>query len=255
VSVTEDEAKDPLAEERDAFRLIRKTAGEWVKTEISAYRRTWTKVVKLTDRPKQDQTPRLEGEALNEALRGLAYDFVMLEASLRKTIELAGVRDRWRELTVGSYVVEVGPTSGATDERVLPPPVLRFPMTEYRACFEWSLILARKVADVVSRIEPETNEDLLACYLIGDPTYRLDGLPGMLRTRISRRVPHHNLWEDPDGADWPIGELLDWTVDRCQTFRRDLRQERPVVGRTFDRYVGLFRAEVGLDWRRSDEEE
>ena len=115
-------------------------------------------------------------------------------------------------------------------------------LTEYRAYFEWSLSLARKLSDVMSSKRSAYTTDVRSSDIVGDRNYRLAPLPRTIRDRMDQAVAHQTYWIREGG--WGLAEIEEWRKETLAQFAEDLRLRQPALGSSFDEHVVQFRGEI-----------
>ena len=222
---------------------------------------------------KQSLTPTPNGRAfaentkkypIDEALSGIAYGFVMLGEALRRVhILLHGHEDRSKcpKLDVATTTMPERemvhtdqPAYTASGDTFLtrverhvrrpdmPVEIPQPSLTEYRAYFEWSLSLGRKLSDVMSSKRSAYTTDVRSSDIVGDRNYRLAPLPRTIRDRMDQAVAHQTYWIREGG--WGLAEIEEWRKETLAQFAEDLRLRQPALGSSFDEYVVQFRGEI-----------
>ena len=176
----------------------------------------------------------IEEDARTAALSSLAYSSVMLGAVLDLAFAMATEWADAKRRIEGIQETVVDDGAATTSSTMLTTSYYGRSraegrsLLEYRAYVELGLVLARQLSDVVSRTDSGFRDDVLACDLVGDPGFRLSGLPEGLRTRISKGSSVHLVhYEDPDGRVWPIASISDWAVETMTQFEARLAETKP----------------------------
>lgn len=200
---------------------------------------------------------------LDEAFSGLAYNFVMLgEAIRRVNVLLGGYEEKSSTPEIRSEIVELPDGGSAFGDRPvystasepfvsrvehyvrpegMPVEIPQPSLTEYRSYVEWTLILARRLSDVVSS-KKMRKTDVAASDLLDDPQFRLDALPKPILDRIDKAVAHQTYFSH--GPEWDIPEIDEWRkriFDELVGHLRLRQFERALV---FEAYVGQYQKEI-----------
>ena len=122
-------------------------------------------------------------------------------------------------------------------------------LLEYRAYVELALVLARLLSDVMARTESNWTDDVLACDLVGEPSFKLEGLGEPLRTRINKgSAVHLATYEDPEDRQWRLPEIAEWADATMSQFEVKLAETEPERSAWYSSEVAKFREEMSV-WR------
>jgi hypothetical protein len=188
------------------------------------------------------------------AVAGLAYHFVMLEEVVRRVsiLELKHRAPPATEATTGpdQVIFELSSTTfgygrpraeirKAHLEKTLDD------LTEYRTYLELSLLLARKVNDVVSPKTDRREDDVALSDFTGSNLTSLDTVEDGLLRRINKLAAHQTYYAG--SKEWPIADIGRWAAKRRAEVGDLLTRNDPDLALVFESSLVEYGDEVAGD--------